>query len=451
MKIVSAILAALVRGEDEELDREAKQYYRNQGYNSYNQQYYPGRNINRRPIQNFPNYGNQYPYQPYPPRYNSYPPYPRNPQPPPFANPHPGWRHYNNRNNLNQEAYSHYDDFTGYQSYPYHQNVAQNTRPDSSAVRLARPGENAIRAGRKVRPPGERDERLVNPRLQYIEDQYAPQEEYDDSSYYEASYASSYELSENEMEGSSQEKEDALDVIPLEDLKTLCGPEGSATSHEECQENRPDHPENPDLIGLPDLMTNAKRVQETLHLDYADLSNLACALEEGCFSKSAYRKTPKMARKLLKFTQMISNIGDADFLSPHNSSDWEYHTCHKHYHSMSTFSEYSLLTTNMKDRVAHSQKVSFCLEDSECKPGVSQKYHCLQEQAISPGCSDVYVSGVDCQWIDVTDVRPGSYVLVIEVNPNRLVKESNFINNRMECDLFLQRSSAKASNCRTLT
>ena len=50
----------------------------------------------------------------------------------------------------------------------------------------------------------------------------------------------------------------------------------------------------------------------------------------------------------------------------------------------------------------------------------------------------MYVSGVDCQWIDVTDVRPGNYVLVIEVNPNRLVKESNFVNNRVECDLFLQ-------------
>jgi hypothetical protein len=118
-------------------------------------------------------------------------------------------------------------------------------------------------------------------------------------------------------------------VVSLEELKTLCGPTGTATTHEECQENRPDHPETPDLTGLPDLMTNAKRVQETLHLDYADLSSLTCALEEGCFSKSAYRKNPKMARKLLKFTQMISNIGDADFLSPHNSSSWEYHTCHK--------------------------------------------------------------------------------------------------------------------------
>ncbi|CBY23621.1 unnamed protein product [Oikopleura dioica] len=323
-----------------------------------------------------------------------------------------------------------------------------NHRPDSSAVRLSRPGEIALQAGRKVRPPGERDERLVNPRLRDLH-AYSPEETDYESSYYAASYGSSYELSEDEQEGSSEENN--IEKISLEELKALCGPTGTAASHEECQENRPDHPETPDLIGLPDLMTNAKRVQETLHLDYADLSSLSCALEEGCFSRSAYRKNPKMARKLLKFTQMISNIGDADFLSPHNSSKWEYHTCHKHYHSMSTFSEYSLLTINRKDRVAHSQKVSFCLEDTECKPGVAQKYHCLKEQAISPGCSDIYVSGVDCQWIDVTDVRPGNYVLVVEVNPQQLVKESNFVNNRMECDLFLQRSNARATNCRSLT
>jgi len=442
MKIVSAVIIAFATSEKEELEREAKQYYRNQGYSPYNHQYYRGRNTYQAPVNNYNPYSNRYQNN----NYNAYPSYQRKPtnHHAAFGNPHPGWRHYNNRVDLNQETYSTYDDMS---PFPRAQ-PNPNHRPDSSAVRLSRPGELALQAGRKVRPPGERDERLVNPRLRDVHS-YSPEEADYESSYYADSYGSSYELSEDAQEGSSGD--DKTEDISLEELKTLCGPTGTATTHDECQENRPDHPETPDLTGLPDLMTNAKRVQETLHLDYADLSSLTCALEEGCFSKSAYRKNPKMARKLLKFTQMISNIGDADFLSPHNSSSWEYHTCHKHYHSMSTFSEYSLLTTNRKDRVAHSQKVSFCLEDTECKPGVAQKYHCLKEQAISPGCSDIYVSGVDCQWIDVTDVRPGNYVLVVEVNPQQLVKESNFVNNRMECDLFLQRSNARATNCRSLT
>ena len=44
-----------------------------------------------------------------------------------------------------------------------------------------------------------------------------------------------------------------------------------------------------------------------------------------------------------------------------------------------------------------SHKASFCLEDTECLPGRRQKYDCKTEQAISPGCADIYVSGIDCQ------------------------------------------------------
>ena len=51
--------------------------------------------------------------------------------------------------------------------------------------------------------------------------------------------------------------------------------------------------------------------------------------------------------------------------------------------------------TNYKSSQSH--KASFCLEDTECLPGRRQKYDCKTEQAISPGCADIYVSGIDCQ------------------------------------------------------
>ena len=77
MKIISAFIFASVKSDEEELDRETKQYYRNQGrvllynkifychklskkgvklskgYSPYNQQYYPGRNIPQYPINNY--------------------------------------------------------------------------------------------------------------------------------------------------------------------------------------------------------------------------------------------------------------------------------------------------------------------------------------------------------------------------------------------------------------
>ena len=71
-------------------------------------------------------------------------------------------------------------------------------------------------------------------------------------------------------------------------------------------------------------------------MDFQFLHNLTCALEEGCLSPSAYESvggdSRSNLRKLLRFTQKISNIGNADFISPHHPDDWQWHSCHKHFH-----------------------------------------------------------------------------------------------------------------------
>jgi lysyl oxidase-like protein 2/3/4 len=50
-------------------------------------------------------------------------------------------------------------------------------------------------------------------------------------------------------------------------------------------------------------------------------------------------------------------------------------------------------------------------------------------QGISVGWADEYVFQLDGQWIDITDVASGSYVLEVETNPTWAIQEKNYLDN----------------------
>ncbi|XP_059197552.1 lysyl oxidase-like 5a [Centropristis striata] len=203
--------------------------------------------------------------------------------------------------------------------------------------------------------------------------------------------------------------------------------------------------------GLPDLVPDPYYIQAASYIQRVQMYALRCAAEENCLSRSANHPSVSDLdyRVLLRFPQRVKNQGTADFLPVKPRHEWEWHSCHQHYHSMEAFSNYDLLDVSTEQKVAEGHKASFCLEDTSCDPGVRRRFACTAHtQGLGPGCYDTYHANIDCQWIDITDVPPGNYILKVTVNPSQLVQESDFSNNEVRCDIRYTGSYVQARNCR---
>ncbi|XP_041647550.1 lysyl oxidase-like 5a [Cheilinus undulatus] len=203
--------------------------------------------------------------------------------------------------------------------------------------------------------------------------------------------------------------------------------------------------------GLPDLVPDPYYIQAASYIQRVQMYALRCAAEENCLSRSAYHPSVRDLdyRVLLRFPQRVKNQGTADFLPMKPRHEWEWHSCHQHYHSMEAFSNYDLLDVSTEEKVAEGHKASFCLEDTSCDPGTRRRFACTAHtQGLGPGCYDTYHANIDCQWIDITDVPPGNYILKVTVNPSQLVQESDFSNNEVRCDIRYTGSYVQARNCR---
>jgi hypothetical protein len=118
---------------------------------------------------------------------------------------------------------------------------------------------------------------------------------------------------------------------------------------------------------------------------------------------------------------------------------------HRHWHLLD-FERYELLTPK-GDLLGRDRKTGFCLGDrydaqasvrlpgepaqpvwtQEC--GRGQPGRLLVREGISPGFGDDYVPRLEGQWIDVTGLPAGRYVLRHRVNVGRVLRESSYDDN----------------------
>lgn len=158
--------------------------------------------------------------------------------------------------------------------------------------------------------------------------------------------------------------------------------------------------DGPDLTILQDELVSSMVVGSTV----AGF----CDVEEECV-------TGMGERELIRFSTWIANIGNVDYYigdPTDNPDQFDFENCHGHTHYKG-YAEYILYDTNGVP-LPVGFKNGFCVMDITCWDGVA-KYGC-SNMGITAGCADIYGSGTQCNWIDVTDIEDGTYTFVARTN-----------------------------------
>ena len=176
--------------------------------------------------------------------------------------------------------------------------------------------------------------------------------------------------------------------------------------------------------GLPDLQIDRDAAVNSWNLSQQSFLATDCEVVEGCVFAPG-------ERTLLRFDAGIENLGSTDLIlgSPQGNPLFEYSSCHDHYHFESAL-QFELLHPDGTPVAVGStpvigRKQSFCMMDMEHLAGNEGQVFDCSNQGISAGWEDVYDQSLDCQWLDVTGVPGGSYLLRIVVNPDGILPDSN--------------------------
>lgn len=178
-----------------------------------------------------------------------------------------------------------------------------------------------------------------------------------------------------------------------------------------------------DNDGKPDLTVDPKRFESQMEIidRYFDPIEDACVFEEFAVGGSGWRR-------LLRFDTVVMNSGDGDLVvgdrsDPDNpyASLFYFAGCHGHYH-IRDFSIYELVTLD-GGLVVAGEKQGFCFEDSfKYSSNESNGYNC-DYQGITSGWGDWYYKQLAGQWIDITGVPEGNYLVRVTLNKTGVFDE----------------------------
>ena len=180
---------------------------------------------------------------------------------------------------------------------------------------------------------------------------------------------------------------------------------------------------------LPDFTADQDYLAATLSVDYVDVGEDSCLVDEGCVHGLGLRK-------VIRFGTRVGNVGTADHVlgvPPGPGYHWD--ACHEHYH-YADYADYQMLDVLSGLPVNEGHKNGFCLLDSGFyDPDLAEEYgsscgfYTCSNQGIGVGCHDTYGPALACQWVDITGIEDGTYQVVVTLNPDGNIAELTPANN----------------------
>jgi hypothetical protein len=173
--------------------------------------------------------------------------------------------------------------------------------------------------------------------------------------------------------------------------------------------------------GKPDFTVDPKRFVSQMEIVDRLFETGDCELEEGTVGGTGYRR-------LLRFDTVIINAGQdlsvGDPTDPANPyhDNFFFAACHGHYHNEG-FSDYKLLKLD-RSLAAPGHKQAFCLEDNlRYANDAKRQFVSCSFQGVSSGYGDWYYKQLSGQWIDITGLAEGDYIVRVTVNAIGLFDE----------------------------
>ena len=205
----------------------------------------------------------------------------------------------------------------------------------------------------------------------------------------------------------------------------------------------------------PDLIVDEQLLASQVFVSEEHFNANSCAVVEGLLTKPG-------KQLLLRFNSSTPNIGQTDMYIGDPAQCpvlFQFSECHQHLH-FKDYTAYRLWTVGgyatwvaLRDpgaptnslinaqllaaatasgELISGHKQGFCMVDSMpyvAGSGPAKYLSCSSNQGISVGWEDVYAPQLPDQFIQITGLAGGDYVLENQVNPNQPLPESNYENN----------------------